>query len=108
MPVKALVNGLNVTQLNRDSVTYYHVELAAHDVIFAERLPVESYLETGNRSGFENGGPAMLLHPDFAQARREAESCAPFTEAGPMVAAARQRLCQRAYASKNQLTAAAV
>ncbi len=97
VPAKALVNGMNVTQLNRESVTYYHVELAAHDVIFAERLAVESYLETGNRGGFENGGTAMLLHPEFAQAMREAASCAPFTETGPVVAAARKLLCERGF-----------
>ena len=108
VPVKALVNGLNVVRLNRDSVTYYHVELAAHEVIFAEWLPVESYLDTGNRPCFENGGTAVLLHPDFAQARREAESCAPFTETGPAVVAARQRLCQRAYASRHWAASTAV
>jgi hypothetical protein len=36
-------------------VTYYHVELAAHDVILAEGLLCESYLDTGNRAAFVNG-----------------------------------------------------
>ena len=75
-----LVNG--VTILNEQAATvvdYFHIELDAHSVLLAERLPAESYLDTGNRSMFENGGPAVRLHPDFAidQARREAESCAP-------------------------------
>lgn len=28
-------------------------------------LPTESYLETGGRSAFQNGGGATQLHPDF-------------------------------------------
>ncbi len=56
VPAKALVNGADITQLQRKSVTYYHVELAKHSVIFADNLAVETYLETGNRGSFENGG----------------------------------------------------
>jgi hypothetical protein len=47
-------------------VTYYHVELPRHDVVLAEGLPAETYLETGARCAFENGGGAVQLHPDFA------------------------------------------
>ena len=35
---------------------YHHVELAAHDVLIAEGLAAESYLDTGDRSSFSNGG----------------------------------------------------
>jgi hypothetical protein len=38
-----------------EEVTYYHVELATHDVILADGLPCESYLDTGNRAAFEGG-----------------------------------------------------
>ena len=62
------------------SVTYYHVELDSHDVLLAEGMAAESYLDTGNRNMFANAGSAMELFPTFDndQARREAESCAPF------------------------------
>lgn len=40
-------------------VTYIHVELPAHDVVLAEGLPAESYLDTGNRAGFVNGGEVI-------------------------------------------------
>ena len=99
VPAKALINGATITQLNRKSVTYYHIELAAHGVLLAEGAPTESYLETGNRGAFENGGPAVTLHPDFAQSDREAKGCAPFAESGPAVEAIRARILARAGAA---------
>jgi hypothetical protein len=95
VPAKALLNGVTIRQVRRREVTYFHVELAAHAVIYAEGCPVESYLETGNRGAFESG-PALTLHPDFAQARREAAGCAPFAEAGSVVEALRAGLLARA------------
>jgi hypothetical protein len=96
VPAKALVNGANIVQLNRRGVVYYHVELAAHSVIFAERAAVETYLETGNRAAFENAGPSVILHPDFAQPMREALGCAPFLERGVMVERLRDQALARA------------
>lgn len=66
IPVKFLMNGSTITQNVAAAVTYYHVELARHDVVLAEWLPVETYLETGNRSAFENGGGVIQLHADFS------------------------------------------
>ncbi len=63
VPVKLLVNGTTISQVKRDRVTYYHVELPHHEVIGAEGLPVESYLDTGDRADF--GGDAIRLFPDF-------------------------------------------
>jgi hypothetical protein len=100
VPAKALVNGANVRQMERDTVMYYHVELEKHDVIFAEGVAVETYLETGNRGDFENGGATVRLHPEFAQAMREGQSCAPFTETGPVVMRVRDRLAARATAGR--------
>lgn len=66
IPIKFLINDSTVTQVGVDAVTYYHLELPRHDVLLADGLPAESYLETGGRSAFENGGGALQLHPDFA------------------------------------------
>jgi hypothetical protein len=96
IPAKALTNGFTIRQLNRRRVTYYHIELAEHAVIFAEGAAAESYLETGNRGAFENGGPALVLHPNFAQTLRETKGCAPFFEHGPAVEAVRQRILDHA------------
>jgi Hint domain len=65
IPIKFLINGHTITQVEVDSITYYHLELACHDVVLAEGLPVESYLETGGRGAFENSGGPISLHPDF-------------------------------------------
>ena len=66
IPIKHLINGTTVTQIDIATVTYYHIELPRHDAVQAEGLPAETYLETGGRFAFENGGGAMQLHPGFA------------------------------------------
>jgi hypothetical protein len=65
-------------------------------VIFAEGAAAESYLESGNRGAFENGGAIVALHPDFAMKLRLTKSCAPLAEAGPIVEAVRAEILQRA------------
>jgi hypothetical protein len=82
VPIRLLMNGATIAR-DRSVVrpVYYHVELDRHDILFADGMPAESYLDTGNRTMFENGGATLALHPDFGavdgQARREAGSCAP-------------------------------
>ena len=36
----------------REKVRYVHLELPRHDVLLAEGLPCESFLDTGNRAAF--------------------------------------------------------
>jgi hypothetical protein len=101
IPVKHLVNGTTIVQQEREAVTYYHLELERHDVILAEGLPCESYLDNGTRSAFANGGGAIQLHPDFGPAERceamgEAAGCAPLRIEGAVVERVRARLRRRA------------
>jgi hypothetical protein len=99
IPVRYLVNGSTIAQVsatNITSVTYYHIELPTHDVLLAEGLPVESYLDTGNRDRFSNGGKAVALHPDFSSQAWEASGYAPLCVVGPQVDAVRAQLQQRA------------
>jgi len=42
IPVKLLSNGRSVVQGPMDEVTYYHIDMPAHDVLLAEGLSVES------------------------------------------------------------------
>ncbi len=86
IPVKYLANGLTIFQdRGFAEVEYWHVELPCHDVLLAEALPVESYLDTGNRGAFENGGVAPALHPEFGRRRWEQDACAPlWGEGGPV------------------------
>ena len=104
VPARYLVNGATITREHPARVTWYHVELAGadgtavHDILLAESLPTESYLDTGNRSAFANGGAAVDLHPDFASATSAAEAtwatkaCARLVTDGPELLALRSWL----------------
>ncbi len=76
IPIRHLANGTSIAQEARDDITYWHVELARHDVVIAEGLPCESYLDTGNRSAFENADGPVELHPEFARTVWAAQGCA--------------------------------
>jgi len=94
MAVSLLVNGRSVVQVERDEVEYWHVELDRHEVIFANGLPAESFLDSGNRTAFENGGAFVDAHPDF-KPKHWADTCLPLVERGPQVERARARLHER-------------
>jgi hypothetical protein len=83
IPVRCLLNGATIVQAQCTKVTYFHVELPAHEVILAEGLPCESYLDLGNRGAFDNGGGAVLLHPDFATRIWQRDACAELILGGP-------------------------
>lgn len=105
IPVKYLLNGTTIRPARRRRLHYLHVELDSHDVVLAEGLPVETYLDVGDRGRFENAGVPVRLHPDFVARRWEAEGYAPLVVTGPKLAAVRAMLaglaatdqpCQRA------------
>jgi hypothetical protein len=96
IPIRYLINDATIAQEPVDAVTYWHVELPIHDVLFAEGLPAESYLDTGNRGAFANGGGATMMQPDFALRVWEAESCAELVCDGAELAAVRSFLLDRA------------
>ncbi len=104
-PVRYLQNGATVREVPVASVHYFHVELDRHDVLLAEGLPSESYLDTGNRSAFANGGDAVMAHPDFALKIWEAEACASLVVGGAAVIAARGRLLRQASTLGHAVTA---
>lgn len=95
IPIRYLLNGATVAQESVARVTYYHVELDHHDVLLAEGLPAESYLDTGNRGAFANGGGPVQIHPEFALHRWEAAGCAPLVRSGPRLVAVRRHLLAR-------------
>ena len=67
VPAHALVNGDSIAQERRATITYWHVELDSHDILLAEGMPAESYLDTGNRDNFADDA-TTTLHPNFATA----------------------------------------
>jgi hypothetical protein len=92
IPVRYLIDGKRIVQVSPATVTYWHVELDAHDAVLAEGLAAESYLDTGQRSAFENGGKTVMLHPDFSGLVWEAAGCAELVVTGPKLAAVRALL----------------
>ncbi len=97
VPVRYLINGTTIVQTPVPNITYYHVELAQHDVIWAEGLAAESYLDSGDRSNFSNSGEVVALHPNFADLW-EAYGCLPLVVGGRALAEARVYVAQQAAA----------
>ncbi len=78
----SLVNGTTIYhEQNTRHVTYHHIELDAHDVLLAEGLPAESYLDTGSKTVFDSVSGVTILHPDFASSEG-VEICAPMVRVG--------------------------
>jgi hypothetical protein len=92
VPASALVNGSTIVQVDAEDVTYWHVELDEHDILFANGLPSESYIDVGNRSFFLSDGGLDGL-PDN---KTLADYCRPFHADGLMVDVIRDRLRARA------------
>jgi hypothetical protein len=103
IPVKHLLNGHTIAQVATDEVTYVHLELPRHAVILAEGLPVESYLDTGDRGAFTGVESPRMLHPVFGSERADialvmdALGFAPLRVTGPEVERARAALARRAH-----------
>lgn len=103
IPARMLVNGTTIVKETcARKVHYFHIELDRHSVLFAEGLTAESYLDTGNRTFFTNGGLTLALHPQpsigsglSAYARN---GCAPLAISEPEVRPIWERLSARAAA----------
>jgi len=94
IPVRILVNNDSVAMQPVARVTYWHVEVDEHDILLAEGLPVESYLETDGHAAFIDAHTPTLA-PDFATRVWEAQGCAPLRVTGPEVDAVRARLASQ-------------
>ncbi len=100
---RQLINGATIWQeTDLPSIEYFHIELDSHAILLAEGLPVESYLNTGNRGFFANSDEPLVLHPNPTDESdyptREAGSCAPFVWDEASVRPVWQRLADRAAA----------
>jgi hypothetical protein len=112
IPVKHLIGGAAIQQVAAAVVLYLHIELAEHQILLAEGLPVESYLETGDRTSF-SGGAMVRLHPEWGDVAMfsEALAYAPIRVTGDEVDRVRARIADRCRdqalggASRTRLTA---
>ena len=98
IPACRLINGTTITQVDVEEVTYWHIELDSHDILLAEGLKAESYLDCGNRRFFANAEVTDLAALPDAWPEGALPFCRPFHEAGPLVDLVRARLQDRAEA----------
>ncbi|WP_284948154.1 Hint domain-containing protein [Acidisoma cladoniae] len=111
IPVKYLVNDITIRQMEAETVTYFHIELERHEIVLAEGLPCESYLDTGDRAAFA-GGVTMEIHAVWGSEARDvalimdALGYAPMRVAGPEVELVKAQLASRCH-SEEQASAAA-
>ena len=75
-------------------------------MILAEGLPVESYLDTGDRANFANAGETIRLFPDFAARFApgtaqlwETRGAAPLVVTGEALQVARRLIDENAHVS---------
>ncbi len=93
--VSSGVNGASVYRAEEvESVEYFHLELANHDVIFAEGAAAESFIDDDNRGLFHNAPEYWAEHPEPAAG--PAQYCAPRCEEGFAVERARAQIAARA------------
>lgn len=97
VPVGHLVNGATIVQEEVEQIRYFHIELESHDVLLAEGLPCESYLDDGNRRSFLNSGENVELYGRLDPKSWD-DACAPLVADGPQLAAIRLMLHARAEA----------
>ena len=91
VPIMGLINGTSIAREPVTAVTYWHVELDSHDILLAEGLPAESYLDWGDRPFFTEASDHALHNPDFVVPGLSAR-CRPVAVDGPVVEAERARL----------------
>ena len=99
VPARMLVNGGSiVVDTGVTEYDYFHVELDRHEILLAEGLEAESYLDTGNRGNFANAA-LVALQPDFdidLAHKSWADAAAPLATAREIVEPIWQRLRARA------------
>ncbi len=99
VPVRHLINGVSVMQEAVAEIVWHHLELDAHDVVLAEGLGCESYLDTGNRHAFEDNGVTIMQQPAFARNCWDEAGCAPLVTGGRRLTALRRFLHEAALAA---------
>jgi hypothetical protein len=99
IPVCELIDGRLIRQEQVKTIRYLHVQLALHEILLAEGMPVESLLDPLSRGQFDDAPAGGELHPDFAATALAWEaSCVPIRLWGPEVESARAFLAERASA----------
>ncbi len=91
-----IVNGASIAQVKMDEVEYWHVELEIHDLLIANNLASESYLEMANR-GFFAEGRMGLDRDDAGAGRTHDDFCRPVMKNPADLAFVQRQLTARAW-----------
>ncbi len=95
VPASELVNGTSIVQeVSVERVDYIHIELANHDLIWAEGAASETFVDDDSRNMFHNVAEYYTLYPEAAST--PAIYCAPRVDSGYELQAIQQRLAARA------------
>ena len=104
VPAIDLVNDVTITIEARTEVVYYHLELPTHNVVYANGLAAESYLDDNNRDIFvTDAGPVSnvtVFDPEMPALTSpeiwEKKGFAKVVRSGPQLDEIRARLLARA------------
>ena len=95
VPASHLVNGSTIVQdMEAESVQYFHVELAAHRVMWANGAASETFVDDESRQMFHNAAEHAALYP--AVEPQPAVFCAPRVTDGFELEAIREAIDARA------------
>ena len=89
IPIRHLINAVSIVQVPVDRVSYCHIELPRHDVVLAQGLPAESFLDMNDGSNYAKTAGPVRLYPDFSARMWETFGCARLIVTGAELAAAR-------------------
>ncbi len=94
VPAAALVNGVSILREEEVApVSYFHIELEDHDIVFAEGAPAETYVDDASRMLFDNADEYAELYGAWT---KPGSFATPRIEEGIQIAALRHRLAARA------------
>jgi autotransporter passenger strand-loop-strand repeat protein len=106
VPAGLLVNGASIRRCpDMPEIRYIHIELASHDVIFAENAATETFVDCDSRNIFQNAAEFAQLYP--ADASPGWTFCAPRVTEGQSLRAIWRKLATRAQATGGHVTAPA-
>ncbi len=101
IPARLLIDGVSVVQIDVDVVDYFHVELPHHDLLLAEGLRAESYLNCDDRQLFDNGTGALAIPPEAPGRVWAYRACAELCLVGAEIDAARAHLARMRESAPN-------
>lgn len=95
VPAVSLINGVSIQRAPAgEAVSYVHLELNSHDIVLAEGVPAETFIDCGNRAMFQNAAEFAALYP--RNLASDWRSCMQRLEEGHALDRIRARIAARA------------